>query len=219
LRTRLANITLQRYVFSVSKDADELDVTAVRALAHPLRLRMLDLLRFDGPATATMLARRLGESSGSTSYHLRQLARHGFIEEAAKRGGRERWWSYRERRVSIAGNADSSRVQTLLGELLSREAYALHSYLSADVRDAAWDDAAFFQTKALILTAGELKELSTAIDATVARLKRCRFASWRSGFHSRSRNHDQAASDAGADRGIDRSPPRAVHLPGELGAG
>jgi DNA-binding transcriptional ArsR family regulator len=156
----------------VPKHADELDVTAVRALAHPLRLRMLDLLRFDGPATATMLARRLGESSGSTSYHLRQLARHGFIEEVVRRGGRERWWSYQERRVSIAGNADSRSVQTLLGELLSREAYALHGYLSADVRDEAWDDAAFFQTKALMLTAVELKELSTAIDATLSRFGR-----------------------------------------------
>ena len=156
----------------MSKQADEFDVTAVRALAHPLRLRMLDLLRFDGPATATMLAGRVGESSGSTSYHLRQLARHGFIEEVAKTGGRERWWSYRERRVSIAGNADRSSVQTLLGELLSREAYALHRYLSADARDPVWDDAAFFQTKALRLTAEELKELSTAIDATLARLGR-----------------------------------------------
>jgi DNA-binding transcriptional ArsR family regulator len=150
----------------MSEHAEELNVTAVRALAHPLRLRMLDLLRFDGPATATMLAARVGESSGSTSYHLRQLARYGFIEEVVKRGGRERWWSYRERRVSIAGDTDSS---TLLGELLSREAYALHRYLRADARDAAWDEAAFFQTKALVLTASELKELSTALATTLAR--------------------------------------------------
>ena len=56
-------------------------VRAIRALSHPLRVRLLDLLRFDGPSTATLLARRVGESSGATSYHLRQLARHGFIEE------------------------------------------------------------------------------------------------------------------------------------------
>jgi DNA-binding transcriptional ArsR family regulator len=152
----------------VPKDADELDVTAVRALAHPLRLRILDLLRFDGPATATMLAARVGESSGSTSYHLRQLARHGFIEEAPKRGGRERWWRYEERRSGIAGNADSPSVRTLLGELLSRESYALDRYLSASPRDPAWDDAAFFQTKALMLTASELKELSEVLDEALA---------------------------------------------------
>jgi DNA-binding transcriptional ArsR family regulator len=153
---------------TVPKDADELDVTAVRALAHPLRLRILDLLRFDGPATATMLAARVGESSGSTSYHLRQLARHGFIEEAPTHGGRERWWRYEERRTGIAGNTDSPNVRTLLGELLSRESYALDRYLSASARDPAWDDAAFFQTKALMLTASELKELSEVLDEALA---------------------------------------------------
>ncbi|MBC2931886.1 helix-turn-helix transcriptional regulator [Nocardioides sp. zg-1228] len=54
---------------------------------------MLGLLRSDGPATATTLARRLDLNTGATSYHLRQLARHGFIEEDAERGnGRDRWW-------------------------------------------------------------------------------------------------------------------------------
>jgi DNA-binding transcriptional ArsR family regulator len=117
----LTNISLQRYVCIVCEPPVELvlDVTAVRALAHPLRLRLLDLLRFDGPATATMLAGRVEESSGSTSYHLRQLARHGFIEEVAKRdGGRERWWAYQERRAAVAADASNS-VRTLLGELLS----------------------------------------------------------------------------------------------------
>ena len=66
---------------------------ALRALAHPVRLRMLGMLRVDGPATASGLGRRLELNTGATSYHLRQLARHGFIEEDAERGnGRERWW-------------------------------------------------------------------------------------------------------------------------------
>jgi DNA-binding transcriptional ArsR family regulator len=131
----------------------------------------LDLLRFDGPATATMLASRVDESSGSTSYHLRQLARHGFIEEMPKRGGRERWWSYRERRSGIARDADSRSLRTLLGELLSREAYALDCYLSATARDLAWDDAAFFQTRAMRLTAVELEALRGELEATFARFR------------------------------------------------
>src|SRR5690349_15426854 len=54
---------------------------------------MLGLLRVDGPATATSLATRLGLNTGATSYHLRQLATHGFIVEDEERGnGRERWW-------------------------------------------------------------------------------------------------------------------------------
>ncbi len=65
----------------------------LKALTHPARLRMLGMLRVDGPATATSLARALGLNTGATSYHLRQLATHGFIEEDSERGtGRERWW-------------------------------------------------------------------------------------------------------------------------------
>ena len=72
------------------------DPTALKALAHPVRLRMLSLLRLDGPATASGLAARLGLNSGATSYHLRQLALHGFIEQDSERGNqRERWWRSR----------------------------------------------------------------------------------------------------------------------------
>lgn len=56
-------------------------------------MQLLDALRFGGPATASQLAQRLGESSGATSYHLRQLAEYGFVEDDPERGkGRERWW-------------------------------------------------------------------------------------------------------------------------------
>lgn len=71
-----------------------LDARSLRGLAHPLRVRLLGLLREHGPATATGLAAQVGESSGVTSYHLRQLAAHGFIveDEAPRRSRRERWW-------------------------------------------------------------------------------------------------------------------------------
>ena len=69
------------------------DVTQLRALSHPVRMRILGLLRTLGPATASRIARRLGLNSGATSYHLRQLAEHGFVEEAPEMGTRrERWW-------------------------------------------------------------------------------------------------------------------------------
>jgi DNA-binding transcriptional ArsR family regulator len=69
------------------------DATALKALAHPVRLRILGLLRLDGPATASGLAERLGLNSGATSYHLRHLERHGFVlEDAALGNGRDRWW-------------------------------------------------------------------------------------------------------------------------------
>ncbi|POX49432.1 transcriptional regulator [Streptomyces sp. Ru71] len=70
-----------------------LDARSLRGLAHPLRMQLLRALRLHGPATASQLAGRLGESSGATSYHLRQLAAHGFVEDAPEHGkGRERWW-------------------------------------------------------------------------------------------------------------------------------
>jgi len=71
----------------------QLDAAGLRAMAHPLRARLLAALRFDGPATATSLAQRLGTNSGATSYHLRQLAEVGLVEEDHERGdGRSRYW-------------------------------------------------------------------------------------------------------------------------------
>lgn len=73
--------------------APPLDPRSLRGLAHPLRMRLLAMLREDGPATASGLAARLGESSGATSYHLRQLASYGFVTDDPGRGtARERWW-------------------------------------------------------------------------------------------------------------------------------
>ncbi|GAA2874452.1 hypothetical protein GCM10010517_35120 [Streptosporangium fragile] len=68
------------------------DAAALKALAHPLRVRLLGLLRQDGPATASELAAVTGESSASTSYHLRVLAKYAFVVEAEHRDGRERRW-------------------------------------------------------------------------------------------------------------------------------
>lgn len=73
----------------------------LRALAHPLRLQLLQVLHAEGPATASQLARRLGESSGATSYHLRALHRAGMVEEDERRNGRERWWRRPPERLMI----------------------------------------------------------------------------------------------------------------------
>ena len=151
--------------------SDELDVRAVRALAHPLRLRLLDVLRFEGPSTATLLAKRLGESSGAASYHLRLLAKYGYIEEAPRQG-RERWWSYRERRVTLPREGDDAGAADLLAGLLSRDAHALDRFLANRSRVAEWDDAAFFQSQAFRLTAVELDELRRNIESLLAPLRR-----------------------------------------------
>lgn len=95
-----------------SPDSFNLDPRSLRGIAHPLRVRILTALREDGPATATRLAEQLGESTGSTSYHLRQLATYGFVVEDAGRGvGRERWWRAAHRRTSLDGAANRAAPQ------------------------------------------------------------------------------------------------------------
>ncbi|HEX6471999.1 MAG TPA: helix-turn-helix domain-containing protein [Streptosporangiaceae bacterium] len=69
------------------------DPGRLRALSHPLRRRILRQLSAHGPATSTTIGEVLGVNTGTSSYHLRQLEKHGFIEEIPERSaGRERWW-------------------------------------------------------------------------------------------------------------------------------
>ena len=68
------------------------DPKALRALAHPIRMSLIGLLRTEGPLTATKAAELLGENSATTSFHLRQLAKYGMAEEAPGGQGRERPW-------------------------------------------------------------------------------------------------------------------------------
>lgn len=121
---------------------------ALRALAHPQRMRMLGMLRIDGPATATGLAQRLGLNSGATSYHLRQLARHGFIVEDDERGNaRDRWWKAAHESTVFHSDSDDDEVldasiafaeaalQAQIGQM--KRALARHAGLSAEWRDAS----------------------------------------------------------------------------------
>ena len=90
--------------------------TMLKALTHPVRVRLLGLLRAEGPATATTLAARLGLNTGATSYHLRQLAQHGFVEDDAERGnGRDRWWraAHQATRTALPAPGDRDAEDTL----------------------------------------------------------------------------------------------------------
>lgn len=88
----------------------------LRGLVHPVRVRLLHLLETDGPATASQLGRRIGESSGTTSYHLRILAELGFVEDDPDRGnGRDRWWRtpYRRSAFSFRSPDDPGDADTI----------------------------------------------------------------------------------------------------------
>jgi DNA-binding transcriptional ArsR family regulator len=100
----------------------ELGPAALRALAHPLRIRILDLLPIRGPLTASKLGEIVGESSGSTSYHLRQLAKHGLVREVEGKGtARERWWERTPGGFSISSAGKGSPAGRQTAEAVNME--------------------------------------------------------------------------------------------------
>lgn len=96
-----------------------LDTRSLRALAHPIRLRLRSELVAHGPATATQLAARIGESSGATSYHLRQLAAFGVVVDEPGRGrGRERYWRALYRSTWSTGPGRNPQQQAASAEYI-----------------------------------------------------------------------------------------------------
>jgi DNA-binding transcriptional ArsR family regulator len=157
-----------------------LDAGALRALSHPLRITIFDILAQHGPQTASSLAERLGESSGATSYHLRALAKHALIEEVPDRGtGRERWWQ-RPRGPMIMGGWDALKTpagraasQFVSTELYRRRNEHVMRFLEMGTRTDADELPAMLTTANLRLTDAQFEELSRrlaeVIDDTVER--------------------------------------------------
>jgi DNA-binding transcriptional ArsR family regulator len=158
----------------------EVDATALRAIAHPLRMRMLGILRTEGPATATSLGARLGESSGTTSWHLRQLAEHGFIEEDPDRGNRrDRWWraAHQYTNVQLAKFLDNPEDAGAASAFLHEAANIYYRNAVEFVTDATtwstdWIEAAYFSDDQLTLTPAELTALGEELWAVIRRYKR-----------------------------------------------
>ncbi|KTS04954.1 ArsR/SmtB family transcription factor [Microbacterium testaceum] len=160
-----------------------LDAGALRALAHPLRVRLFDLLSQYGAQTASGLAALTGESTGATSYHLRALARHDLIREVEGRGtARERWW---ERPAGAVTLSDPELAKTPAGRavqevvasetLTLRQEQLMHFVRHGWDETAEWRDATLISTASARLTAEQMAELSarlqTVIDETVARYR------------------------------------------------
>src|ERR1700686_3735301 len=76
----------------VSRLRDVNDPKTLRALTHPVRLALLEALALEGPLTATAAGELIGESPTTCSFHFRQLAKYGFVEEADAGPGRNRPW-------------------------------------------------------------------------------------------------------------------------------
>ncbi|MGW7054980.1 ArsR/SmtB family transcription factor [Streptomyces sp. NPDC054887] len=149
-----------------------LDARSLRGLAHPLRIQLLKSLRHDGPATASQLAERLGESSGATSYHLRQLASHGFVEDDPERGkGRERWWKAAQDGTTFSEELHSSpdpavrgAADLFLHEIANIHTQELGTWLgTAREWPAEWVKSADVSDFTLQLTPAQLRELNDKV--------------------------------------------------------
>jgi predicted ArsR family transcriptional regulator len=140
------------------------DPRALRALAHPLRLELVGLLRVHGPMTATQAAGHLGQSSGSTSFHLRQLAKYGLVEDAGGGHGRERPWRATAMFTSWPSVADSMEMSAASGLLSAVVAEKYIEWLlrwleRREDEPAEWREAAHFGDSAIYVTAQELDQL------------------------------------------------------------
>src|SRR5579875_3635314 len=105
------------------------DPKDMRALAHPTRMALLEVLSLHGELTATQAAALVGESPSSCSFHLRTLAKHGFVEETGSGQGRQRPWRLAHLGTSIPlfEDPESSVAADALGAMyIERELDRLH---------------------------------------------------------------------------------------------
>lgn len=146
------------------------DPRALRAYAHPTRMALVGLLRLHGPLTATRAAELLGtESVASCSFHLRQLAKYGLVEEAGGGRGREKPWrataAFTSWDASPADPEQAAAADALQRAVLDGYFARANAWLAHRAEDTpAWREAAGFGDSAVLATAAELAELNARIE-------------------------------------------------------
>jgi DNA-binding transcriptional ArsR family regulator len=146
------------------------DPRALRGIAHPLRLALVGLLRREGPLTATQAAELLEVSDALCSFHLRQLAKYGLVEEAGGGRGRERPWRATAL-FTVWPGSTSTPAMAAASELLetliaTRYFELLTAWIHRKPNESPeWQDAAEFGDDILWVTAEELAELDREIDS------------------------------------------------------
>jgi Helix-turn-helix domain len=149
------------------------DPRALRAYAHPVRMALVGLLRTEGPLTATRAAELLGESSGTCSFHLRQLAKYGLVEEAGGGAGREKPWRATATATAwdpAVGSTPETAAATALLETVIAERYfeQLMRWLEVSPDEPAeWQQAVQLGDSILYVTADELSDLSRRVGELV----------------------------------------------------
>ena len=152
-----------------------IDARSLRGLAHPLRMRILEAIELDGPATSSTLATRLGENTGTISWHLRLLAEHGYLEEDVERGTkRERWWRIPGRTLldpsEFLDDPETRRaLDVYLRDLVERYYDRVRKYVDEDWPGEWQQAAALSDWRDLHLTPGQLHNLNEEIGAVIDR--------------------------------------------------
>jgi len=148
----------------------------MRALAHPLRVELLELMRRDGEITATRAAEVLDESPGNMSWHLQTLAKYGFVEETGEGRGRSRPWRLASESQSFeTGMADpevAAAGEALERTFVDRGFDQLREWWSQRLAyPAKWRRAAFMSNSVAYLAAAELAGMAEEINAIYTRYR------------------------------------------------
>jgi DNA-binding transcriptional ArsR family regulator len=157
---------------------DITDARVLAALAHPVRRRLMDVLRVHGPATASMLAERTEQAVGNVSHHIRALAEVGLVEEAPElaKDRRERWWRLVSASLRWSGHvlsddvAEEAIAQAVQSLTVDRHSGHVRAWFAAADEDREpWRETAFSIEKWLHLSADELGELAEEMSDLFAR--------------------------------------------------
>ena len=164
---------------SESADFVRLDAKSVKVLAHPLRSRLVGALRLNGPSTATALAAALGTNSGATSYHLRKLAEVGLVVDTGEGDAKSRVWAAASQLTQIEASDfdDDDDAATAMGWLardwLRHFTDKFGRWLDVQGNwPAVWRDRASMNDDMVVVTADQLREMHTEIDAVIERYRR-----------------------------------------------
>ena len=141
------------------------DSRTLRALTHPVRIALIEALLLGGAMTATEVGERIGESPTTCSFHLRQLAKYGFVEEAGGGKGRSRPWRLTSVGMQFATAHDDPETEMAAGALVrmlrERQLARYRTWLETNKNfPRQWRDAAGSSESMIYLTAGELEELN-----------------------------------------------------------
>jgi predicted transcriptional regulator len=150
------------------------DPKAMRALAHPVRMALLELLSVAGTLTATQASEALGESPANCAFHLRTLAKYGFVREAGGGRGRERPWTVTRSSVRISSTDQTDAQAALAADALSLAWFehwvdrARRTYAN-NARMPGWEHATNMTNRAIFLTAEEAEQVNRELHEIIDR--------------------------------------------------